>query len=84
MNRAPVPIKTLQRDVRVTNPKGDKYVILESAGSLGVDQMFTLTLSRRIERQDEEKVKMALKQQLVLLNGNSLHLLVFYECNSSK
>ena len=70
MNSAPRPVKTLQRDVQVTNPKGDKYEILESDGSLGVDQMFTVTLSRRIEMQDEEKVKAALKQQLVSLEGN--------------
>ena len=70
MNRAPIPVKTLQRDVQATNTKGDKYVILESGeGSLGVDQLFILTLSRRIEMKDEEKVKAALKQQLAMQDG---------------
>ena len=70
MNRAPIPVKTLQRDVQATNVKGDKYVILESGeGSLGVDQLFTLTLSRRIEMKDEEKVKAALKLQLAMQDG---------------
>ena len=80
-NRAPVPVKTLQRDVRVTNPRGMLYTIVDASASLRLEQMYTMTLSRRIERSDEDKVKMALKQLLVLLDGNALsHFQPCYLC----
>ena len=63
-------MKTLQQLVKVTNPKGNMYTILDTNGSISIDRMYKLTLSRRIYQKDEKNVNLSLKQLLIAHDGN--------------
>ena len=73
-NRQPLPVKAQEQYVRVTNPRGMVYTIVDTNASLTLDQMYILTLSKRVYKKDEEKVKLSLKQLLIAHDGNCFYL----------
>ena len=73
-NRQPLPVNAQEQYVRVTNPRGIMYTIVDTNASLTLDQMYILTLSKRIYMKDEDKVKLSLKQLLIAHDGNCFYL----------